>query len=177
MYTSDLYKDNYNNLSLKTKAMLNFSSKFCSENIKKYFFHDSDAYPHPKIEELIRSSINESTVEDEFLEAMKKLLWEKVWFDWVNRPVQFIEPELVCFRISGKNHTAVGWGKYNLTSTMYDHRYAIPDYCNGQATLFNRKAIELISKESLRTRLDQFRIEDIYFTGILRKKANITKIR
>ena len=30
-------------------------------------------------------------------------------------------------------------GKYNLTNSMYDHKYMIPDYCNGQAVVLNRK--------------------------------------
>ena len=38
------------------------------------------------------------------------------------------------------------------------------------------KAVRLIHEQSLRTKLDSFRIEDIYFTGILRAKANITKM-
>jgi len=107
---------------------------------------------------------------------MKKLIWDKA-DDWTNKPLQLIEPELICFRITGSNHSAVGWGKYNLTSSMYDHRYAIPDYCNGQAALLNRKAVVLIAEQIMKTVLDGFRIEDIYFTGILRKKAGITRIR
>ena len=59
---------------------------------------------------------------------------------------------------------------------MYDQQYRLLEYCNGQATVFNKKAISKLVSTMLKTDLNQFRIEDIYFTGIIRQKANITRV-
>ena len=84
---------------------------------------------------------------------------------------------LLCLRFAGQNHSALYWGKYNVTHEMYPPSYYYPDYCNGQCALINRPAIEAIGQETRRTELGDFRIEDIYFTGILREKAKVTKIQ
>ena len=84
---------------------------------------------------------------------------------------------MLCLRYSGQNHSALYWGKYNVTHDMFPPSYFFPDYCNGQCALINRHAVLAIDKETRRTAMGDFRIEDIYFTGILREKAKITKIQ
>ena len=98
------------------------------------------------------------------------------FFGIIHEPIRIDVPEIVCLRPSGFNHTALTWGKYNLTTSMYDQQYRLPEYCNGQATVFNKKAISTLVSTMLKTDLNQFRIEDIYFTGIIRQKANITRV-
>ena len=84
---------------------------------------------------------------------------------------------LLCLRSTGQNRSASYWGKYNVTYDMFPPSYYYPHYCNGQCALINRQALMAIHKETLRTAMGDFRIEDIYFTGILREKANITNIQ
>ena len=98
------------------------------------------------------------------------------FFGIIHEPIRTDVAEIVCLRPSGFNHTALTWGKYNLTTSMYDQQYRLPEYCNGQATVFNKKAISKLVSTLLKTDLNQFRIEDIYFTGIIRQKANITRV-
>jgi len=98
------------------------------------------------------------------------------FFGIIHDPIRTDVAEIVCLRPSGFNHTALTWGKYNLTTSMYDQQYRLPEYCNGQATVFNKKAISKLVSTLLKTDLNQFRIEDIYFTGIIRQKANITRV-
>jgi len=60
---------------------------------------------------------------------------------------------------------------------MYPPGYYYPDYCNGQCALLNRPALAAIDRETRRTDMADFRIEDIFFTGILREKAKVTNIQ
>ena len=80
---------------------------------------------------------------------------------------------MMCFRFAGKDHGPLYWGKYNLTHEMYPPQNFVPDYCNGQCAMLNRLALEKIESEIQVTQMNDFRIEDIYFTGILRQKAGI----
>lgn len=85
-------------------------------------------------------------------------------------------PMLMCLRNSGKNHSAKYWGKYNVTKEMFPPSFKYPDYCNGQCAVINRKALLAIEQQIQQTDINSFRIEDIYFTGILRQKAKIDQI-
>jgi hypothetical protein len=82
-------------------------------------------------------------------------------------------PRLVAIRTTGWNHGARYDGKYNLTMADFPPLVRIPDYCNGQGAVMNRKALEKIHAVSKITEMGNFRIEDMYFTGILRLKAGI----
>lgn len=53
----------------------------------------------------------------------------------------------------------------------------VPKYCNGQCALLNEKAATGIYKEARRTARHGFRLEDFFYVGILRTKANITDIK
>ena len=81
--------------------------------------------------------IDGSTVSEKYFEIMKHVLWSDIENDWHNVPFGDKKPEIICLRTTGRNHSAIGWGKYNLTNSMYDHKYMIPDYCNGQVRVQN----------------------------------------
>ena len=49
-------------------------------------------------------------------------------------------------------------------------------YCNGQCALLNKKGLDAIAVQAETTSINEMRIEDIFYTGILRMKANFTKI-
>ena len=50
---------------------------------------------------------------------------------------------LLCLRKAGKDHTAMYWGKYNVTQSMFPPLHFYPSYCNGQCALLNRQAVEV----------------------------------
>ncbi|CBY11121.1 unnamed protein product [Oikopleura dioica] len=60
---------------------------------------------------------------------------------------------------------------------MFPPAYKYPDYCNGQCAVMNRKSLEAIGAEVGKTYLGDFRIEDIFFTGILREKAGVKNLQ
>lgn len=134
-----------------------------------------DALPHPFMSSLLKKEIKKEDLSDGLKEMIKQGRKEG-FFGVVREPIRTDVPEIVCLRPSGYNHSALTWGKYNLTTNMYDQQYRLPEYCNGQATVFNKKAISKLVPTLLKTDLNQFRIEDIYYTGIIRQKANITRV-
>ena len=68
-------------------------------------------------------------------------------------------------------------GKYYLWNDLWPINYEVPQYCNGQCALMNANAAEKIYTEARRTARHQFRLEDFFYVGILRTKANITDIK
>ena len=54
---------------------------------------------------------------------------------------------LLCLRKAGKDHTAMYWGKYNVTQSMFPPLHFYPSYCNGQCALLNRQAVEVKVKQ------------------------------
>lgn len=68
-------------------------------------------------------------------------------------------------------------GKYYLWNDLWPVNYEVPKYCNGQCALLNANAAERIYAEARRTDRHQFRLEDFFYVGILRTKANITDIK
>ena len=104
---------------------------------------------------------------------------------------------IVCLRPSPSIYHPVKYtGKYAKTIAMYPPSL-MPPSCNGQATWLNRDgksflqynqnqlllpktnqflALLRIQLESERTDMDGFRIEDEFFTGILREKAQIKNV-
>lgn len=72
--------------------------------------------------------------------------------------------------------SAIYWGKYNVTREMYPPLHRYPRYCNGQCAMMNQKALAAIANETRKTSMHGFRIEDIFYTGVLREKANIPSI-
>ena len=72
--------------------------------------------------------------------------------------------------------SAIYWGKYNVTRDMYPPLHRYPQYCNGQCTMMNQKALDQIANQTRNTALNNFRIEDLFYTGILREKAKISNL-
>ena len=51
--------------------------------------------------------------------------------------------------------------------------YKLPSYCNGQCMATTKNIADSIYKTASITDRHEFRIEDIYYTGIIRKKARL----
>ena len=66
------------------------------------------------------------------------------------------------------------YGKYYFWIDQIPPQYFVPNYCNGQCTAMTGKDANEIYKMAKITKRNNFRIEDIYYTGILRQKANIS---
>ena len=62
--------------------------------------------------------------------------------------------------------------KFIIYSSMFTSR-VIPN-CGGPNTFMNRRAIEKIHNMARSTNRLGYRIEDIYYNGIIRLKANVT---
>ena len=76
-----------------------------------------------------------------------------------------------------------GWGalytsKWFFWLSQVPANYEIPEYCNGNCNSLTAKAVHRIYEEAKYTDRQEFRIEDMYFTGFMRKKAenNATRI-
>ncbi|CAG5081712.1 Oidioi.mRNA.OKI2018_I69.PAR.g9944.t1.cds [Oikopleura dioica] len=177
------FPDTYNNLPLKTKSLYEFALRFCSEKISQYYFHDSDTLIHGDIEKLVRNSMREEEMDENYNRACNDLEDDDQRFGLGNlkscyhRPMTEEEPMIMCLRHTGRNHGAIYWGKYNVTYEMFPPKYKYPDYCNGQCAVMNRKSLEAIGEQVGKTYLGDFRIEDIYFTGILREKAGVNNLQ
>lgn len=75
------------------------------------------------------------------------------------------------------------WGNFYTSKWFFwlsqvPANYEIPDYCNGNCNALTAKAVHRIYAEAKNTNRHEFRIEDMYFTGFMRKKAekNATSI-
>ena len=169
------FPDTYNNLPLKTKSLYEFALRFCDENISQYYFHDSDTLIHGEIENLVRNSMKEEQMSEIYNKACHDL--EDDDQRCYHEPMTENEPMLMCLRHTGRNHGAIYWGKYNVTYEMFPPKYKYPDYCNGQCAVMNRKSLEAIGEEVGKTYLGDFRIEDIFFTGILREKDGVKNLQ
>lgn len=57
---------------------------------------------------------------------------------------------------------------------QYPPEYIIPNYCNGQCGAMTGTDAHKIYEMARLTDRNDLRIEDVYYTGILRQKANLT---
>lgn len=142
--------DTYENLPLKTKSMYKFAADYCSKTIDYYFMIDSDVFLPANAPELIHEAQHFNRTADQSL-------------------------QILCLRPSKGLHGTVYHGKYYKTIQMFPPSQ-MPAYCNGQATLLSRDAVEKIQAISETTNMNNFRIEDELFTGIFRHKAGIDSI-
>ena len=60
-----------------------------------------------------------------------------------------------------------------LNLIKWPNVYKLPSYCNGQCMATTKKIADSIYKTASITDRHEFRIEDIYYTGIMRKKAGL----
>ena len=60
-----------------------------------------------------------------------------------------------------------------LNLIKWPNVYKLPSYCNGQCMATTKKIADSIYKTASITDRHEFRIEDIYYTGIIRKKAGL----
>ena len=187
------FKDSYNNLPLKTQSMYDFATSYCSESILYFVFHDSDTiFDFQQIENQLKKKVRFENFDFQTKKTIKTLnlhdnldvtLKQEVPFLYnstftnghgvVHEPLTNEKARMIAIRTTGWNHGAKYDGKYNLTMADYPPLMRIPDYCNGQGAVLNRKALEKIHAVSKITEMGGFRIEDMYYTGILRLKAGI----
>ena len=102
------FVDTYNQLPSKTKSMYAFAVN-CPEDIEMFFFHDSDAIAHPRIEELLNDNITEQNSLQSFREQLRRPFEQDEFVGMWHKAFQTEEPELVCLRRTGINRTAMIW--------------------------------------------------------------------
>ena len=85
--------------------------------------------------------------------------------------------ECKVYRVTKGFDSAPYDGKYYLYTDLWPLQYNVPAYCNGQCALLNHDAALKIYWETTRTQRHDFRLEDFFYVGILRTKANITDIK
>ena len=187
------FVDTYNNLPLKTQSMYDFATSYCADSILYFVFHDSDTiFDFPQMEQQLLKKVNAENFDFQMQKTIKGLnihdnldvtLEREIpflknntfgeGFGVVHEPLTNERPRMMAIRTTGWNHGARYDGKYNLTMADFPPLVRIPDYCNGQGAVMNRKALEKIHAVSKITEMGNFRIEDMYYTGILRLKAGI----
>jgi hypothetical protein len=68
-------------------------------------------------------------------------------------------------------------GRYYISFNVWPAGYYYPDYCLGSCTIINKKISDKIFDEALKIDAGGFTMEDVLFTGILRKvKKNTVNI-
>ena len=68
-------------------------------------------------------------------------------------------------------------GKYFVWRESWKDGHVPPSYCNGQCNAMTSSAASAIFHEAKTTNRNNMRLEDVFFAGILRAKANVTDIR
>jgi len=85
-----------------------------------------------------------------------------------------IEDEMICLRGHPIQHDNPTYhGKYHIWYDQWPNVYNMPSYCNGQCMATTKQNAAAIYNTASFTDLNEFRIEDIYYTGIMRKKAGL----
>lgn len=64
-------------------------------------------------------------------------------------------------------------GKYHFFVDQIPTDHIVPAYCNGQCSMLNYDTVHKIYEVAKQTDRNGFRLEDVYFTGLLRQKAEI----
>lgn len=66
-------------------------------------------------------------------------------------------------------------GKYFIWRDQWPSIYDIPSYCNGQCQACTGHTAKEIYKTASTTSRHDFRVEDLFYTGIIRKKAGLAR--
>ncbi|CAG5110240.1 Oidioi.mRNA.OKI2018_I69.chr2.g4659.t1.cds [Oikopleura dioica] len=188
------FVDTYNNLPTKTQSMYDFATTYCSDSVLYFVFHDSDTIinnrelEHQIIKKVSWERLNtlskrtitgfpflkdNSDVKTDIQIPFLRNFSDKDGHGVVHEALGDERGQIFCLRPTGWNHNAKNTEKYNITQSEYPPLIRLPEYCNGQGAILNRKALEKIHQVSKVTEMGSFRIEDIYFTGILRAKAGV----
>lgn len=85
--------------------------------------------------------------------------------------------DVTCLTSNLQFHRAHRFGKYKLSTLNWPAGYYIPSFCTGPGVLVSRASVVQIKHEFDRTAIDNFPLEDVLFTGIMRQKAGLTNIR
>ena len=73
----EIFSDTYNNLPSKTQSIYHFIVKYCTDEIKQYFFHDSDTFLIDSIEDLVSKNVNRRQFEPQQLQKMVNQMPDK----------------------------------------------------------------------------------------------------
>ena len=81
---------------------------------------------------------------------------------------------VVCLKGFPIDNNAVSYvGKYYVWVDQWPSRYRVPKYCNGQCVGMSSVSARAIYKAAALTEPNNFRLEDMLFSGIIRKKVSI----
>jgi len=81
---------------------------------------------------------------------------------------------IVCMKGYPIYNYAVSYvGKYYVWADQWPSSHQVPKYCNGQCVGMYSDSARRIYEAAAQTDLNDFRLEDFFFSGILRKKAEL----
>ena len=159
--------DTYDNLPIKTYLGYQYFAEFCST--KKYvIFQDSDAFT-------LLDEIMVDFRRDE-AKATSKLPWESPKFQ--DAALYCIKGKTLPFRSLATEPSFPDFGQHYMSKWFYwldaiDPAYELPTYCNGNCNALTGKAALRIWEQAQNTDRQGFRIEDLYFLGFMREKAEL----
>ena len=160
------FLDTYDNLPIKTYLGYQYFAEFCST--KKYvIFQDSDAFT------MLDEIMTDFRKDEEFEKS--PLPWERS---------KLVQPAIYCIKgrplpyTETKDETFPKFGRHYVSKWFYwldeiDPKYELPHYCNGNCNALNGKAALRIWEQAQKTDRKGFRIEDLYFLGFMRQKAEV----
>ena len=68
------------------------------------------------------------------------------------------------------------WGKYAMNASQYSFGYRYPKFCHGPCMTLSRNASVTIYHVAQNHNWNEFKLEDVLFSGIMRTMANMTSI-
>ncbi|CAG5094676.1 Oidioi.mRNA.OKI2018_I69.XSR.g13768.t1.cds [Oikopleura dioica] len=143
-----LFEDSYESLPHKTFATLQYLTGVCKDKFEYLLFIDDDTLLDlERISQFLLSSDSSSP----FIRCL---------------PGNYLSLDAAPYT-----------GKYFLFPEMWPVDYKPPKYCNGQCSLWSKTAVTRVFKEALRTDRREFRLEDFFFSGILREKARVHNVK
>jgi len=138
------FEDSYQNLPLKTLSGYTYLSKYCKFEIDWVTFHDDDVFiDHLRLEKILQ------------------------------RQSPSIKSKFLCpFRVAPAKLQSTD--KFTFQENLWDPQITnFPAYCAGPCTTMSGKSAEKIFNTAKVTNWRGFGIEDVLFTGIIRRKADL----